>query len=59
MSANRNLTSDFNDLIGTMLAKDPDRRPQTMEEFLRHLQTIRVFRVVPKPPSPEQADPTP
>jgi eukaryotic-like serine/threonine-protein kinase len=59
MSANRNLTPDFNDLISAMLAKDPNRRPQTMEEFLRHLQTIRVFRVVPKPPSPEQADTRP
>lgn len=59
LSGNRNLTTDFSDLISMMLAKDPARRPQSMDEFLRHLQSIRVFRVLPKPPSAEQSQSAP
>ena len=56
MSANRNVTADFSDLVGQMMAKDPSDRPQSMEEFLRYLQTVRVFRSLPKPPGEEGAD---
>jgi eukaryotic-like serine/threonine-protein kinase len=56
LSANKNVTPDFSDLVGQMMAKDPHDRPQTMEEFLRHLQTIRVFRTLPKPPTEQGAD---
>jgi serine/threonine protein kinase len=55
MSANKNVTPDFSDLVGQMMAKDPNDRPQSMEEFLRYLQTVRVFRSLPKPPSEEGA----
>ena len=56
LSVNRNLTPDFNDLVSLMMSKDPEQRPQSMEEFLRHFQTLRVFRSTPKPPSSQEAD---
>jgi serine/threonine protein kinase len=56
MSVNKNITSDFSDLVSQMMAKDPGQRPQSMEEFLRYLQTMRVFRSLPKPPAEQGAD---
>ncbi|MHB8864421.1 MAG: serine/threonine protein kinase [Pirellulaceae bacterium] len=56
MSANKNVTSDFNDLVVQMMSKNPDQRPQSMEEFLRHFQSIRVFRSLPKPPPEHKSD---
>ncbi len=55
LSANKNVTPDFSDLVGQMMAKNPDDRPQSMDEFLRYFQTVRVFRSLPRPPSPEGA----
>ncbi len=48
---NKNVTPDFSDLVAQMMAKDPKERPQSMDEFLRYLQTMRVFRALPKPPT--------
>jgi serine/threonine protein kinase len=56
MSVNKNITSDFSDLVSQMMAKDPGQRPQSMEEFLRYFQTMRVFRSLPKPPAEQGAD---
>jgi eukaryotic-like serine/threonine-protein kinase len=56
MSANKNVAPDFSDLVGQMMAKDVRDRPQSMEEFLRYLQTVRVFRSLPKPPGAVGAD---
>jgi eukaryotic-like serine/threonine-protein kinase len=56
MSANKNVTPDFSDLVGQMMAKNPSGRPQSMDEFLRYLQTVRVFRSLPKPPTEQGAD---
>ncbi len=50
-SINKNITPDFSDLVSMMMAKDPDQRPQSMEEFVRHFNTIRIFRTTPRPPS--------
>ncbi len=55
MSGNRNVTPDFNDLVAQMMAKDPEDRPGSMEEFLRYFRAIRVFRSLPKPPSQQSA----
>ncbi len=55
LSVNKNVTPDFSDLVGQMMAKSPSDRPQSMDEFLRYLQTVRVFRSLPRPPSPEGA----
>ncbi len=48
--ANKNVTPDFSDLVAMMMAKDPGQRPATMDEFLRHYRSLRVFRSTPKPP---------
>ncbi len=56
MSGNKNVTSEFNDLVAQMMAKEPDQRPQSMDEFLRHFHSIRAFRALPKPPSEPRAD---
>jgi serine/threonine protein kinase len=50
LTANKNVTPDFNELVLEMMAKDPDRRPQTVDEFLGRFHAIRVFRSQPKPP---------
>lgn len=50
-ATNKNVTPDFNDLVAQMMAKDPAQRPQTLEEFLRRFQSLRVFRTLPKPPA--------
>jgi serine/threonine protein kinase len=55
-AANKNITPDFNDLVASMMAKNPSNRPGTMEDFLRHFHSLRVFRMQPKSP---QAQKTP
>ncbi len=45
---NRNVTSEFSNLIKRTLAKDPEDRPQSMTEFLREMMTTRVLKVLPK-----------
>ena len=53
--ANKNVTPDFSDLVAMMMAKDPSQRPDSVEDFLRHYRSIRLFRSTPKPP-PDQED---
>jgi serine/threonine protein kinase len=53
---NKNVTPDFNDLVTQMMAKHPNQRPQSMEEFLRRFHGIRVFRSLPKPPTAAPGD---
>ncbi len=54
-ASNKNITPDFNDLVAQMMAKNPADRPRSMEEFLRHFNSVRVFRMQPKPPEEQQA----
>lgn len=49
--ANKNVTPAFSDLVGMMMAKDPNQRPESVEEFINYCRTIRVFRSAPKPPA--------
>jgi eukaryotic-like serine/threonine-protein kinase len=49
---NRNVTSEFSNLMKRTLAKEREDRPQSMTEFLRDMMTIRVLKVLPKA-SPE------
>jgi serine/threonine protein kinase len=49
-SVNRNVTSDFSDLVAMMMAKEADQRPDSVEDFIRHFRSVRVFRSLPKPP---------
>jgi serine/threonine-protein kinase len=45
---NRNVSTEFSNLIKRMLAKDPVERPQTITDFLREMMNIRVLKVLPK-----------
>ena len=47
---NANVTPEFAQLIRKTLAKHPDARPKSMEDFLAEMRMIRVFKVQPKPP---------
>lgn len=48
---NKNITPDFSDLVGMMMAKPPAYRPATLKDFLAHYRRIRVFRSTPRPPA--------
>jgi serine/threonine protein kinase len=50
LAANNAVTPQFSDLVASMMAKDPKRRPANMEEFIQEYQQVRVYRVRPKPP---------
>ncbi|MBI2825717.1 MAG: serine/threonine protein kinase [Planctomycetia bacterium] len=45
----RNITSDFGDLIRATMAKDPKRRPESMAKFLAEFRTMQMFKVPPSP----------
>jgi serine/threonine protein kinase len=53
--ANKNVTPDFSDLVGMMMAKDIEKRPESMDDFIRHFRSIRVFRATPKPPTEDDS----
>ena len=57
-SSNKNVTSDCNDLIARMMAKNPADRPSSMHDVVRTLQAIRIFRVTPKRPAEADAPQT-
>jgi len=37
-------------LLMKMMAKDPKRRPESMNDVLKSLETTRIYRVRPKKP---------
>lgn len=43
-SANRNVTDAFAALVRRMMAKQPQHRPASMEDFLKEFQAISVFK---------------
>lgn len=45
----RNLTSEFSQLVRRSMAKEPDQRPATMDDFLREYRMLRVYRTAPRP----------
>ena len=49
---NKNITREINDLILSMLEKDPGRRPQSMDDVLARLKRVRVYE---NPPSEAEA----
>ena len=51
---NKNITPEFATFVQTMLAKDPNDRPQTMEDFSRELKVQKIFYKTPEPPAPEE-----
>jgi serine/threonine protein kinase len=48
---NSNVTPEFTELIRKMMAKKPDDRPASMWEFLKSFRSMRVFKILPKPPA--------
>ena len=52
---NDNVTPEFGELVKKMMAKRPDDRPASLWEFLKVFRSMRVFKILPKPP----ADTTP
>jgi serine/threonine protein kinase len=55
-AANTNVTPAFSDLIGHMMAKDPSMRPGSMSDFLKAYRTMRIYRVLPRPPADAPAE---
>jgi len=49
-AADRNVTSDFSQLVQRAMAKLPEQRPQSVQAFLDEFRTLRVFKIPPKPP---------
>jgi serine/threonine protein kinase len=47
-AANRNVSDRFSQLVRRMLAKQPEERPQTMNDFLTELGGTEIFKVAPK-----------
>ncbi len=44
---NPNVTPEFAQLIRRSLAKNPDARPKSVDDFLREFRMIRVFKMTP------------
>ena len=44
---NPNVTPAFSQLIRRSMAKDPNARPKSMDDFLREFRIMRVFRTTP------------
>jgi len=55
IGANKNITNDFSDLVSMMMAKDPQQRPESMDDVIRRCRAIRIFKSTPKPPA-DRAD---
>jgi serine/threonine protein kinase len=48
---NDNVTPEFSELIKKLMAKRPEDRPASMWEFVKTVRSMRVFKIVPKPPA--------
>ncbi len=53
-AANNNVTAEFAQLVRKCMAKNPDARPETMEDFLTEFRMVRMFKIQYKPPEAEQ-----
>lgn len=48
-SANKRVRNEYSDLVGQMLAKDPEKRPQSIEEVLRQVSKSKALKASAKP----------
>jgi serine/threonine protein kinase len=53
---NRNVTTEFSNLLKRTLAKEREDRPQSMTDFLREMMAIRVLKVLPKAAAEKSGD---
>jgi serine/threonine protein kinase len=54
LTAGKNVTNEFADLIKSTLAKDPAGRPASMDDFLAELRAINVFKPAPRTIAPKK-----
>ncbi|MDZ7620594.1 MAG: serine/threonine-protein kinase [Patescibacteria group bacterium] len=54
-AVDKNLTTEFAQLIRRSMAKRPEDRPRSMTDFLAEFRQIRMWRVAPRPPQAEAA----
>ena len=50
---NDNVTPEFSDVIKKMMAKRREDRHATMWEFLKEFRSKKVYKILPKPPRPD------
>lgn len=50
---NDNVTPEFANLIKKMMAKRREERPSSMWDFLKEFRSLRPYKVLPKPPKPD------
>jgi eukaryotic-like serine/threonine-protein kinase len=50
---NDNVTPEFANLVRKLMSKRRDERPATMWDFLKEFRSMRVYKVLPKPPKPD------
>ncbi len=49
---NKEITAEFNDLVLMMLEKRPDKRPESLREFLSKFARVRIYKTDPDPSAP-------
>ena len=50
---NDNVTPEFANIVRKMMAKRREERPASLLDFLREFPKTRVFKILPKPPKPD------
>ncbi len=53
--SNENVEPAFAELVQQMMAKQPEKRPDSLDSVEQELSSLRIFRVPPKPPQDTQA----
>jgi serine/threonine protein kinase len=51
---NDNVTPEFANLIRKTMAKRREERPASFLDFLREFRKVKVFKILPKPPKPDE-----
>ena len=54
LTSGKNVTPEFAELIKSTLAKEPEGRPRSMEDFLADLRDMKVFKAAPRVIAPKK-----